>query len=373
MKKKVLVLCTTDSMIWNFLVPHIRKLQENGYTVECACSRTGDYFSWLREKCGLVMHLIPFERNPFRKANIRAYFQLKRLIRTQGYGIIFCHEPVGGAMGRLAGSKADCRIIYMAHGFHFYKGCPKSSRLYYYVERYLARKTDCLITLNQEDYEASLQFRAKHKIKTNGIGIDLSKFRPEDRASRLRQELNLDRDAFLVLSVGELIPRKNHESIIRALTGGVPDRVHYIVAGDGELRERLERLADESGLGSRVHFLGYRQDIQQLCNSCDVFALPSYQEGLSVALMEAMACGKPVIASRIRGNTDLIDHEKGGILVDAGDVSGYAKAIVILAEDEAVRRKYGEHNLEKVQEFSLERVEEQLLSVFQMIGKEDEQ
>lgn len=366
MDNKILVICTTDSMIWNFLVPHIQRLQQEGYIIECACSRTGEYFTWLQEKYGFVMHQIQFERNPFRIANIKAYRQLKKLIKAQAYEIVFCHEPVGGAMGRIVGSRFGCTIIYMAHGFHFYKGCPKSNYLYYFVERSLARKTDYLLTLNNEDYEASQRFKARHKIKISGIGIDVSKFKPENYTSLLRHELNLDQNAFILLSVGELIQRKNHESMIKALTT-IPDQVCYVIAGDGELWDYLNQLVSTLGLEKRVFLLGYRRDIKNLCNSCDVFVLPSYQEGLSVALMEAMACGKPVIASEIRGNTDLIDNNIGGILVKANDISGYAKAINRLFDNTTLQKQYGEYNMKKVRDFSLDNVENQIISVFKMI------
>ncbi len=370
MMKKVLVLCTTDSMIWNFLVPHIKALQERGYTVECACARTGDYIDWLRDKWNLTVHCIPFERNPFRTANVKAYLSLKKLVMEQGFGIIFCHEPVGGAMGRLVGAKCGCKVIYMAHGFHFFKGCSKAMYLFYFVERYLARKTDYLLTLNQEDYEASLEFKAKHKLKTNGIGIDLSKFKPVEDSRLLRQELHLKPDDFVILSVGELIHRKNHESLIRAVAAVSSPAVHYAVAGEGELLDYLTGLVKELGLEAQVHLLGYRKDVAALCNSCDAFALPSYQEGLSMALMESMACGKPVIASRIRGNTDLIADGAGGVLVDPEDVPGYAAAIKKLMDDPVIREKYGNYNAKKVKDYSLEKVIPQIMSVFDSIEKE---
>ena len=359
-------------MIWNFLIPIIKTLQLNGYTVECASSKTGAYFDWLKEKHGLVMHCICFERNPFRLSNLKAYFDLKELIRKQGYDIVFCHEPVGGAMGRLVGVKCGCKIIYMAHGFHFYKGCSKGKFLFYLVERYLAKKTDYLITINQEDYEASLKFNAKHNLKTNGIGIDLARFQPfSEKHNLIYKELSLVKEDFVILSVGELIKRKNHESLIQAVAGLHNDKIHYIIAGDGEMREYLNELVRKLNITDNVHFLGYRQDISQLCNSCDVFALPSYQEGLSVALMEAMACGKSAIVSRIRGNVDLIDNGKGGILVETTDVEGYIQAIKRLMNNQFEREEYGKYNQVKVQDYSNEQVIPQLMSVFKDINGDE--
>ncbi len=122
------------------------------------------------------MNEIPCVRSPYSFSNIKAYKVLCALIKEKNFDTVFCHEPVGGAIGRLAGHHCSCKVIYMAHGFHFYKGAPKSRFFYYIVEKFLSRLTDILITINQEDYEASLRFHAKKCFKLNGIGVDTSKF-----------------------------------------------------------------------------------------------------------------------------------------------------------------------------------------------------
>ena len=362
MGKKVLVLCTTDSMIWNFLVPHIKNLQENGYIVECACSKTGEYFNWLQEKYGFIMHCIQFERSPFQKANLKAFFDLKRIVKKEGYDIIFCHEPVGGAMGRIVGYRLHTKVIYMAHGFHFYNGAPKSSRIYYCIEKVLSRFTDALVTINMEDYEASKKFYAKKIEKINGIGINTKHFTYKPNARYIRDELNLGDETIILLSVGELIRRKNHMSMILAMEF-LPEKYHYVIAGDGELEEEIKKAIHDKGLSDRIHLLGYRKDISAICNSSDVFIMPSYQEGISVAMMEAMACCLPVVASRIRGNTDLIDERKGGFLVGVEDSEGYANAIKEI-EEWQLYRSFGAYNREKLATFDLDFVKDQIIKVF---------
>lgn len=357
---KVLVLCTTDSMFTNFLIPHINNMLNKGYEVECACSVTGDFFSILKNKCGYNMHEIGFERSPFNPKNIIAFRKLNALVKKNGYDVIFCHEPVGGAMGRLVGHINHCKVVYMAHGFHFYKGAPAKMNLFYFVEKYLARWTDVLITINQEDFEASLRFKARAKILTNGIGVDTSKFVCAPDPTYIRKELGLGVNDIILLSVGELIVRKNHESIIRALNIIGDNHIHFVLAGDGELKKHLNELIKELHLDNQVHLLGYRSDINKLCNSSDIFVMPSLQEGLSVALMEAMSCGRPVIVSKIRGNVDLIDEGKGGFLVSAKDIEGYAESIKILAGDKHLQKEMGEYNLVKVKQFDIQKVLNQI-------------
>lgn len=138
-----------------------------------------------------------------------------------------------------------------------------------------------------------------------GIGIDPDKIdhvalQPSGRSCISR------RADFLMLSVGELNDNKNHALVLRAMKE-LPETVHYAICGQGPNASALKVLAEELGLGERLHLLGYRSDVLGIVKACDLFVFPSKREGLSVALMEAMACKRAVAGSGIRGNTDLID------------------------------------------------------------------
>lgn len=365
MNRRILVVCTTDSMIWNFLVPHIKKLEQNGFYVECASSITGDFYKNLIEIHGIKMNEIPFVRSPYNLKNLHAYKTLCNLIKEKNFDTIFCHEPVGGAMGRIAGHKCNCKVIYTAHGFHFYKGAPlRNWLLYYTVEKLLSLHTDALITINEEDYQAALSFHAKKIYKTNGIGVDIQKFSRIDSCDALHRELSLKKGDFILLSVGELSKRKNHLVIIEALKRINNPHIHYVIAGEGELCDLIKERIRALGLNNQVHLLGYRTDINRLCSSADVFILPSLQEGLSVALMEAMACAKPVIASKIRGNVDLIDDNVGGILVEPMDIEGFTNAILYSYNNQEIITNYAQHNIEKVKAYALDKVTEQLSLIY---------
>lgn len=365
MTNRVLVVCTTDSMIWNFLVPHIKELEDKGCYVECASSITGNYFDDLIQKYGIKMNAIQFKRSPYDVKNIQAYKQLCKLIKEKHFDTIYCHEPVGGAMGRLAGKSCKCKVIYIAHGFHFYQGAPFVNRIVYYsVEKFLSRYTDVLVTINDEDYQSSLKFYAKKTYKINGIGINTDLFLKIDNCDDLRNELSLKADDYILFSVGELIERKNHIVVINALKKLNNPHIHYVIAGDGVLFDSLKEKVKKLELENQVHLLGYRTDINRLCNASDVFMMPSLQEGLSVALMEAMACGKPVIASKIRGNVDLIDDGMGGILVNATDIDGYSAAILKCYNTPFKMEQYGSYNAKKIKDFDIEKVKKQLSVIY---------
>lgn len=365
--QRVLIVCTTDSMIWNFLIPHIQSMERQGMSVECACSRTGVYLDELISEYGLTVYELPFQRSPYSWKNITAYRRLVSLIHLRGYDTIFCHEPVGGALGRLAGQKTGCKVVYMAHGFHFYRGAPKRNWLIYYpVETYLSRFTDLLITINQEDYEAARRMNASEVALVNGVGVHTGQFHAYE-TDCLRTQFGLKKDDFILLTVGELIPRKNHKLLIRAMSGMEDPKIHLFIAGDGKLKYELKRLAQKKHMDTNVHLLGFCRNVTDLCNACDVFIFPSVQEGLSVALMEAMACKKPVIASRIRGNVDLIDHKKGGFLVEPKNQKGYQRAIQILKENRKLCSRFGNYNADKIREYDIQYVERQLKTLYQKI------
>ena len=319
---------------------------------------------------------VPISRNPFSPANLAAYKALVALIKREKIDCIHCNTPVGGMLGRLAGKKCGVKkVIYQAHGFHFYKGAPlKNWLLYYPVERWLARYTDALITINQEDYAL-----AKRKMKLRnggrvyyvpGVGVDPQKFggAATDRAAK-RRELGIPEDAVLLLSVGELNDNKNHETVIRAIADM---NVYYIIAGRGKLREHLENVIDAQNLRGRVKLLGFRSDVKELYEAADIFVFPSFREGLSISMMEAMASGLPCVASRIRGNSDLLENREGGFLCDPSNASEFAEKLKLLAADAALREKMGSVNRMSVQKFSTENVIRQMQRIYaaQLLGDE---
>lgn len=371
--KKVLVVATVVKLhIMVFHIPYLEWFKKNGYEVHVAAKN--DYNN--KEECNIPFcdkfYDLPFERSPLGKNNLFVYKELKDIINQNGYDVIHCHTPVGGAIGRLAASKVwKYRTIvnYTAHGFHFYEGAPILNWLVYYpVEKWLARYTDTLITINKEDYErAKSKFKAKRVEYIPGVGIDLEKFSTVeiDRALK-RSQLGLSEDAFIVLSVGELNKNKNHEVIIRAIGKIDNPNIHYIICGQGKLEGYLRNLSKELGLENQVHLLGFRKDIPEICKVSDVFSFPSYREGLSVALMEAMANGLPVVCSNIRGNSDLIEDGKGGYLVEPGNVKGFAKYIKDFIEDSRLISEFGGSNLEKIENYSIENVLRKMGKIYKL-------
>ena len=285
--------------------------------------------------------------------------------------VIHCNTPIGGVLGRICGKKYGKKVIYMAHGFHFYHGAPLLNRtLFKFIEKWLAHKTDCLITINQEDYEAAQKMKlcgAGKIFKVNGVGIDLRAF---DNISvdvqEKRNSLGLPANAIVGIIVGDLNENKNVETVIKALPLTM-DNIHLLICGMGPLEGRLKALAKESGIENRCHFLGYRTDVKELYMISDMFLFASQREGLPRSTMEAMLAGLPCVVSNIRGNVDLIDDRKGGILFPPKNFESLAKATTIMVNDPELRKQYGEYNKEKIKQFDIEIVKQQMLEIYKEV------
>lgn len=330
--RKVIFVANTARFFVMFEQNNIRLLQSMGYEVHCASNfeheRDVDAKSIL-EKLNVTIHQIDIARSPFSVRNLNAYRQLKALMKQERFDLVDCHTPMGGVLARLAAKATKTApVLYTAHGFHFYKGCPLQNRLIYEtIERWLARYTDGLITINEEDYQAAKSFHLRGKAyKIPGVGIDVKEIHDlkVDRAQK-RRELGVPEDAFVMLSVGDLIPRKNHIVALRAFVQANIPNSYYLLCGNGELKGMLQEESRKLNVADRVIFLGFRSDVREILHVVDLFCFPSLQEGLPVALMEAMAAGVPCIASRIRGNVDLMPEQE---LFEAIDEDKMVKKIL---------------------------------------------
>ena len=358
MKQKVLFVATVlRGHILVFHLPYMRWFQEQGYEVHvCARNDTEESVPQV-PYCDQYIEL-PFERSPLHPGNVSVYKRLKKIIDEGEYALIHCHTPVGGMLGRICARQArkrGTRVVYTAHGFHFFTGAPlKNWLLFYPAERWLARYTDLLITMNDEDYRHAKRFPAKQVEKIHGIGIDLDRFdAPVDRDA-VRSEIGVPQNAQAVICVGEHIPRKNHEIVLKAVQK-LPN-AWLLFGGTGELEDDLKALAKELGMSDRVLFLGFRRDVPALLMASDLFCFPSFQEGLPVSLMEAMAAGLPCAVSDVRGNRDLIRQNEGGMLRSPTDAEGFAEDMGMLLENSTLRQEMGERNRREIRAYCLPQV-----------------
>jgi len=360
--KKILI-TSTDLMMIQFLVPHVKYLAQNGFHVELACSEVGGRMADVRDAVAgsaRAIHTLRLERSPVSPRNFLGYGDLKRLLRQNRYDVIWTNEPVMGVVTRLAANryrKSGTKVAYMCHGFHFYKGSGKLNWLIYYpVERLMARLCDRIITINREDEQRAGTFACRDVVRIDGIGVNLQRLQCSCTAEDMRARLGIPEDAVMVVSVGELQHRKNHAVILRALAQLKNPAVQYVICGRGALLEQLQTLARQLGIGQQVHFLGYRRDIPDIMNAADIYAHPSAREGLGIACLEAMAFGLPLVTSNIQGIPDYVENGVTGFLCDPQDVQRFAEHLQRLIADPKLRARIGATNLQRVKKYDVTQI-----------------
>lgn len=368
---RIMFIATTDNMIWQFLIPHIKDLESYGARVDCFCAKTGFWFDELREKYKLNMIQIPFERSPFKLKNLKAYKMLKKYQIENVYNLIYCQQPVGGMMGRLIGKKFHIPVIYTAHGFFFFKNNNALKNLIFKTaEKYLSKYTNVLLTMSSEDFQAIEDWNVKYKYKINGIGFDNSKY---DLARfdkmKFKQEFNIEENNKVIVTVAEFIKRKNYPAMIKcfAKVKKLYPNVKYIVCGVGKLQNKMKSLVCRLHLEDSVIFAGYRKDINKILQISDLMLLLSKQEGLTMAIMEAMFYSLPVVTSNVRGNRDLIDDSLGGKLVNCKNIDEVASSILEILNNEDMIQKMGEYNHKKVENYDIGVVRGQLKKIYEEV------
>lgn len=375
-QKKVLFVATVDYHFKSFHLPYLKWFKEQGWEVHIAAHGNLE-LPFVSKK-----YNIPIQRSPLNVKNIGAFKGLKAIIDENNYGIIHCHTPMGGVLGRLAARQArknGTKVIYTAHGFHFCKGAPIQNWLLYYpIERILASYTDCLITINFEDYKLAKShgFKAGYIEHVNGVGVDLEKFNLVDtiRRNDLRQINGFNPNDLLMFYAAEFNKNKNQKLLIESLSkikNDVPN-ARLLLAGEGSLVEECKDLALKLGVFSMVKFLGFRKDIEILLKMSDIAVASSLREGLPVNVMEAMACGLPVVAIENRGHRELVQNDENGWIVNQNDIEAFSTKLKELGTNEYLRNKLGKASRSIVESnYGVESVLDQLIEIYSRYMQED--
>lgn len=351
---KVLLVATVQSHICQFHKPLVKMLHDHGCEVHVAARNN------LAEKNGLKLDFaeqvfdVPFERSPFSKRNLTAYKQLKQIIDSGNYDVVHTNTPVGGILGRLAARKArknGCKVLYTAHGFHFFQGGPKKSWLIYYpIEKFMCRYTDELITINEEDYLLAKKKFPVSVSRIHGIGANTGKYFPipEEEKAALRAELGFVKEQKLIICTGELNENKNQITAIKAMKQVVvaEPKAVLLLAGNGPTHDELKNAISELGLSEHAILLGYHTDLERYVKASDLVISCSKREGLGLNLIEGMLCKKPIVAAINRGHRELVQDGINGYLVPATDADMLAEKTQWLLSDDQMRHTFGDRGFE---------------------------
>jgi glycosyltransferase, family 1 len=375
-KKKALLVTTVSGFVPQFEMGNVAILKELGYEVHYASNFNNPSYGTDNKRLegtGIICHQVDFERSPFNKKNLQAYKQLVKIMKDENIDLVHCHTPMGAVLARLAAKKCGIKdVLYTAHGFHFFKGASiKNWLIYYPVERFLSRYTGTQICINMEDFNNAKKFKATNVEYIAGVGIDTKGIKEksdiEDKQKdELKKELNLKDTDRILITAGEMIERKNQKFLLEVVKK-IKEKetpVKLIVCGHGRLEHFLKSKVKELGVENNVIFTGYRTDIYKILGLAEIFLFSSLQEGLPVAVMEAMAVGLPVVCSNVRGNADLIDNEKGGYVLDKFDVNRWADLIYSLLMDKNRLKSFGEYNMNRIKEYDRSNIEKEMRRIY---------
>jgi glycosyltransferase involved in cell wall biosynthesis len=347
---------------------------------------------------GIEPMVIPEMSREISPKDALTIWKLYRLFLREKPDIVHTHTAKAGTAGRVAGflyrwvapgtligRPRRCRFIHTYHGhvFHSYYGSLKT-RLFLSIEKTLARMTDRIIVISpQQLFEINEKFGVgkPEQFSVVPLGLDVALFSDwRGRRKHLRDELNVPDGEILVGIVGRLTEVKNHRLFLEVAARISRDErvgsrgARFLVVGDGQLREELESEARELGITDKVQFLGTRNDPEIFYPALDVVSLTSLNEGTPLSLIEAMANGRPCIATAVGGVVDLLGPAtkenryaiaERGILVDSGDVEGFSQGLVRLLEDERLRDDLGARGLEFVRlKYSKERLLEDIAGLY---------
>lgn len=348
---KVLFCATVDSHIISFHLPYLKYFKDKGYEVHVATNTD------LKIPYCDVKHKISFERSPFKINNIKAIFELKKVINHHNFNLIHCHTPMGSVITRITSRKKrkeGTKVIYTAHGFHFYKGSPLHFWLLFYnIEKYLSKYTDAIITMNKEDYTiAKNNFKKTSVYFIEGVGIDEDHFNfdiSDEEKKDLRESLGLTEDDFIMIYPAELSKRKNQIWLIKTIDKIIKENnnIHLLLPGNDILNGKCQKITKKLNLQNNIHFLGHRKDISKLLKISDIAISSSRQEGLPMNIIEAIYSKMPVVATDCRGNRDLIKNHINGYLVRQGDRKDFCEKIMAIYQngfvikDDDYQKKYG--------------------------------
>jgi glycosyltransferase involved in cell wall biosynthesis len=362
--KRVLFTASVASHITAFHMPFIEHLRGLGCAVDIACLPDvpvqGVRKAWP----------VPFSRSPYSVSNVRAFLSLKGILGEQKYDLVHTHTPVAAFITRLAAKRSGTPVLYTAHGFHFYQGGPfRDNLLYHSLEQLAAPWTAGLVVMNREDLEAAKRLGLAESVNlffVHGVGLDLQKYRPEAKDLSLDSGLSIKPETPVVLCVAEFTWNKNHLLLLDAWRTVVKEMpaATLLFVGTGSTQQFIRQAVADYGLSRSVRFLGYRTDAPRLYNRADVVVLTSRREGLPRSIMEAMAVGKPVVATDVRGSRDLVGHGTNGLLIPLDRPLQLAEALVFLLTHPDVSNRMGELGQQIVKEYSIDRVVEEMARIY---------
>ena len=341
---KIIEITNVDFSLRQFLLPVMRGIRARGHEVIGVCAE-GPLLDGVRAE-GFHVVGVPFQRRLTPLAHVRAFRDLVRLFRTERPDLVHAHMPISGFLARLAARVAGVpRVAYTCHGFLFNQQGSWLRRGAGFVMEWIGgRFTDVFMTVSASEAADAARLHIFRGAEIIGNGRDPAVFRPDPAArARIRAALGTPGDRAVVVAVSRLVRVKGYPELAAAMHA-IPDAELWVVGErlDSDRGDDMRELLISAGLGDRLRLLGYRNDVAAVLAAADIFALPSYFEGLPMSVIEAMLTGLPVVASDIPGPREQVVPGVTGLLVPPRQGRPLGDALARLVADPLLRAAMGE-------------------------------
>lgn len=339
-------------------------LKEKGVDIEVACIREWGSLAPQLAAAGVKVHLIPFRT----RLDPRSLFKLGRFIKGNKFNIVHSHMYGSNVPATIAAHFAGVPVIIsQVHNIDTWQGWRQL-----WQDRWLNRWRQAVVAVS-EQVRHELLYKLKVPAEKCSLiynGIDVEEFeRIHESKQELRAEIGLKAEDVVITTAARLVPQKNHQGIIEAAKQLVADfpNLTFLLVGTGKLRPQLEEEIGRLKISRYISFLGHREDMPRILKASDIFLLPSFKEGFSNAILEAMAAGLPVVASKVGGNPEAVQETQTGFLVSPQNATELVAKLRQLISNIELRRRMGEKARERVRLFSLEKMMENTLTLYQKL------
>jgi len=366
--RKILYTASTYSHIKRFHLPYLRELHRLGWEVHIACAGAPPEAPYADKSIDL-----PFVKRMSAPDNFKATRQLRELIQVEDYDLINTHTSLAAFFTRLAVKDMESRprLINVVHGYLFDDATPfVKHHLLLNAERFTAPKTDLVLTMNRYDYDTARKYHLGREVEMiPGIGVDFAALDEDWGRGQIggdsisREGLGIPQDAFVLIYPAEFSARKSQEVLIKAIAL-LPEDTVLLLCGDGSELDKCQALVRELQLDKRVLFPGRVEHMAAWYALSDAAVTASRSEGLPFNVMEAMHCNLPVVASRVKGHTDLIDDGLTGLLYDYGNAEQCARQIRRLINEPPLRAALSTNARQSVSPYALNQVLDKVLTAY---------
>ena len=370
-KRKIIFFAECAGGVEEYLYLFLKRFNREKYEKYLVVSyKYKDYEEKFKSICKNIYFIdVEHEINPLK--DIKAIIQFRKIIKKIKPDILYLHSSKAGGIGRLAlWFNKKIRIVYNAHGWYFNAEISDiKKKIYVIIEKILAKRTDKIINISKDEYESAIynKIASNEKMCLIYNGIDFEKFEDANKYRTVtRQKYRISEDDILIGIVGRISEQKDPISSIRSfkIVNESYPNTYIMFVGSGELEGQVKAYAEDYNINDKVIITGWDENVEKYIPAFDIAMLPSKWEGFGLAIIEYMACDKPIIASELGGIKDIIVDGKNGLLVKSNNQEDLSKKIIELIENKKLRNKLVNNNKEYKFKYNIDNVVEKHVEIF---------